>query len=485
MPSHAIFARCPVAAGKLLIGDEWVDGAKSAQVLDKYTGATFATIAVADEAQTTAAVASARSAFEGTAIEPYERYRILMRAADIVEAGREAFVSTIVSETGFTVSDASGDFDRSLQTLRTSAEEAKRVTGEVVPLHGAPGQSNRLAFTIRVPVGVVCAITPFNSPLNTVCHKVAPAIAAGNTVVLKPATYTPMTSVLLCGVLLDAGLPPGWLNMVTGGGRDVGRWLLENQDVDYYTFTGSTGVGRVIQQHAGLRRTQLELGNISGTIVCADADLDYAIPRCVNSSFRKAGQVCTSVQRLFVERKILEHFTGCLADAASKLKVGDPKLPETNVGPMIDLAEAERAETWVREASSQGAELALGGEREGPLLWPSILTNVGVEMKVMCQEIFAPVISIAPFEDLEDAIDKVNGTPFGLAAGIFTSDLNAGLQAARHVRVGSFHINDTSSSRVDLMPYGGVKDSGFGREGPKYAIHDMTEERLITITPTR
>jgi succinate-semialdehyde dehydrogenase/glutarate-semialdehyde dehydrogenase len=395
---------------------------------------------------------------------------------------RAELLATIVAESGFTISDAGGEVDRCIQTLLLSGEEAKRVHGEMVPIDGASGQSHRLAFTLRVPRGVVAAITPFNSPLNTVAHKVAPALAAGNTVVLKPASVTPLSAGILCDILLGAGLPKGHLNLVHGGGAGVGRWLTEEPDIAFYTFTGSTEVGRRIQEAIGLRRSSLELGSISSTIVCEDADLEWALPRCVNASFRKAGQVCTSVQRLYVQRTVAERFTGMLLDRTRAAKVGDPYDPATLVGPMIDEREAARAEEWVRAAVAGGAELATGGGRSGALLDPVILRRVRPDMRVMCEEIFAPVISIVEFDSFEETLDQVNATPYGLAAGVFTRDIDRALRASRRLHVGSVHINETSSSRVDLMPYGGVKDSGFGREGPKYAIEEMTEERLVTIS---
>jgi succinate-semialdehyde dehydrogenase/glutarate-semialdehyde dehydrogenase len=329
---------------------------------------------------------------------------------------------------------------------------------------------------------VVCAITPFNSPLNTVTHKVAPALAAGNAVVLKPASYTPMTAVVLCAILIEAGLPPGYINLVCGSGGDVGNWLLEEQDIRFYTFTGSTDVGKIIQRAAGLRRTQLELGAISATIVCEDADLERAVPKCVSASFRKAGQVCTSVQRLYVHEPILDRFIEDLVTQTEAAGVGDPRAPDTLVGPMIDIREAERAESWVNEAVEQGATIVTGGKREGALFYPTIIKDARAEMRVMCREIFAPVITVVPFRSLDEAIGHVNATPYGLAAGLFTTNINTAMQAAKRLEVGTVHVNETSSNRVDLMPYGGTKESGFGREGPKYAIQEMTEERLVTIS---
>lgn len=470
--------------GKLLIAGEWIEAAATEPVLDKFSGAEVARLGVADEAQTAAAVRAARAAFAAGPLHPYRRYEILTEAAGLLKARKDEIVEALLAETGFTLSDAQNDFGRAMQTIAQSAEEAKRIVGEMIPIQGAPGQhQDRLAFTIRMPVGVVCAITPFNSPLNTVMHKVAPAIAAGNTVVLKPATYTPMCAVILCEALQAAGLPAGHLNLVNGGGDTVGRWLLENPDVDYYTFTGSTRVGKIIQQAAGLRRTQLELGNISSTIICDDAALETAAAKCVAAGFRKAGQVCTSVQRILVHEAILDRFSELLVAKTRALKVGDPHKPDTDIGPLIAEKEAVRAERWVQEAAEAGAEIVTGGTREGPVLQPTILRNVDSRMRVVCEEIFAPVLSLCPVGSVDEAIDIANDTPFGLAGGIFTNDVTRALSAIRRMRMGNVHVNDTSSSRVDLSPYGGLKESGFGREGPRFAIHDMTEERFITINP--
>jgi succinate-semialdehyde dehydrogenase/glutarate-semialdehyde dehydrogenase len=469
-------------AGRLLINGAWVDGDGAFIVCHKVTGADLAEAARASRDHVRAAVAAAQRSFERHVLTPYDRYEILRRAAEGLAQRREEMLATIVAETGFTVSDANGEVDRGYQTLLLSAEEAKRVHGEMVPLDGAPGQANRLGFTIRVPRGVVAAITPFNSPLNTVAHKIAPALAAGNTVVLKPASATPLSASLLCELLLDAGLPPAHLNLVQGGGREVGQWLTSDPDVAFYTFTGSTEVGRDIQQAIGLRRASLELGSISSTIVCDDADLGRAVPRCVNASFRKAGQVCTSVQRLYVHRSITNMLVDRLVARVRAAKVGDPYDAATLVGPMIDEREAERAQAWICEATAAGAELAHGGRRDGAVLEPTIIVDAQPDMRVMCQEIFAPVIAIVPFDSFDDALTQVNATPYGLAAGVFTQDIDRAMQASRRLRVGAVHINETSSSRVDLMPYGGVKDSGFGREGPRYAIEEMTEERLVTIS---
>ncbi len=471
------------ATGKLWIAGKWQNGAEELPVADKFTGGEIATVANPTSLQVEQAVAAARRAFAADELEPFDRHDILLFVRDFLQRHQDVVLDAMISETGFTRKDAEGDFNRSLQTLRLSAEEATRIHGEVIPIDGARGQRGRLAYTVREPVGVVCAITPFNSPLNTVCHKVAPAFAAGNATVLKPSLHTPISSEFLCKAFEAAGLPGGMLNLLHGTGEDVGMQLLENRGIDYYTFTGSTTVGETVQRQAGLRRTQLELGNISATIVCADANIENAARKCAGAAFRKAGQVCTSVQLIYVERSIVDKFKSALAENASQLKIGDPRHPATDIGPMISAEAADRALAWVSEAADQGAEIVAGGARSGNCLEPTILSNVDVSMRAVCEEIFAPVVSIVPFDEFDRVIDLVNSTPFGLASGIFTTNIDKGMSASRRVKVGTFHINDTSSNRVDLMPYGGVKDSGFGKEGPKYAIHDMTDEKLVTIVP--
>lgn len=466
----------------LLIEGQWRQSATRQPVYDKFTGEQIGDVSIALIEDVERAVTGADRAYLAGAPPPYARAEILKRAADLVEKNHAVFRDTMVAETGFTRSDVDNEIGRCKQTLRISAEEATRLVGEMVPLAGAPGQQNRIGFTLRVPIGVVVAITPFNSPLNTVTHKVAPAIAAGNSVVLKPAAYTPLTASLLCQVMIEAGLPPEFLSLIHGPGSTVGAALAADERVKFIAFTGSTAVGRALQAIAGLRRTQMELGSIACTIICADADMGRAMPRVLGASFRKAGQVCTSIQRLYVAASRVAEVSEALVGLLAKSDVGDPRRDSTLVGPMIDEREAVRAQSWCEEAVAAGAKRMAGGKRERGLLWPTILGEAPHATRAFSEEIFAPVLVIEPFENLEDAIRDINATPYGLATGIFTQSIDAAFQAARALRVGSVHINETSSSRVDLMPYGGVKESGFGHEGPKYAMREMTEERLITIS---
>jgi len=470
------------ATGNLING-VWVDGGPRFAVTDKFSGVDVALVSQATREQVAEAVRIAAQAVQAGAPPAHARGQIMHRAAHLLNVHRQRFVDIMVAEAGFTIVDASGEVDRACITLALSAEEGVRLTGDMVPFAASPGAHARLGFTQRFPVGVVCAITPFNSPFNTVLHKVAPAFAAGNAVVLKPSAITPLTSALLGEILLEAGMPAPFLSVLQGDGETVGNWLLEEQEIAFYTFTGSTRVGRIIQQAAGLRRTQMELGSIASTIVCADADLDRAVPRIANAGLRKAGQVCTSVQRLYVERSIADELTARLVEFAHTLKAGDPRDPDTRVGPLISEAAAIRAEQWLREAVDSGARLLCGGKRNRSVITPAILTDVPETGRVWCQEAFAPLLSIRPFDDFDAMLASANDTPYGLSAGIFTQNLDRAMKAARTLRFGTVQINESSSARSDVMPFGGVKDSGFGKEGPAYAIREMTEERLVIINP--
>lgn len=467
---------------RLLIGGEWIASADTAEVLDKYKLTPCLRLHRAAHEHVRDAVARGHAAFEQSTLTAFERGAVLERAAAILDRRTDDFVRTMQREAGFTGADALGEVRRTVQTLRLSAEEARRLAGDVIPVEGVPQQAGRFGFTMRVPLGVVCAITPFNAPLNTVTHKVAPALAAGNAVVLKPSPHTPMTANLLAEVLLEAGLPPGLL-AVLHGGIDVAQWLLDEPLVRFYAFTGSTEAGRSIQARAGLRRTQMELGSIAFTVLAADADLERALPKIVGAGYRKAGQVCTSVQVLLVHESLRAQVEERLTALVRALPYGDPTLPDTVVGPVISEASARRIEQWIDDAVRQGARKLAGGARQGAVVPPTLLADVGSHMAVSCQEIFGPVVCIEPFAQIEDAIARINGTPFGLATGIFTNRLNDAFGLARRLQVGGVHINETSSSRVDVMPYGGSKDSGFGREGPHYTVLEMTEERMVTIAP--
>jgi len=466
---------------KLLIAGQWVAGDHSEVLVDCYSGEPYGEMAVASARQVDEAVAAAAQTAKTIKLTPHERYQILMRSAELLQERSAKLLENMIAETGFPKVDGENEIRRCIQTLQLSAEESRRLVGEIIPLEATPGLTNRMGFTVLVPRGVVCAITPYNSPLNVVAHKIAPALAGGNVVILKPSELAPLSAVALCEILIDAGLPPKCISLLHGPGASIGRALLDDSRINFYTFTGSTRVGREIQQAAGLRGTQLELGSIASTIVLEDANQPLAIKKVVAAGFRKAGQVCTSVQRVLIQRSIYEDFVTQLVAATRQVPYGDPRLPDTVVGPMITMQQAERAERWVDEAVNRGARVLVGGTRNRSVFAPTVLVDVPNDARVVCEEVFAPIIIAIPFDTLEEAYERANDTPYGLAAGIFTSDLSIAMKAGLNLQFGGVHINETSSSRVDVMPFGGVKDSGFGREGPKYAIREMMEERLVTI----
>ncbi|KAA0969072.1 aldehyde dehydrogenase family protein [Aureimonas fodinaquatilis] len=465
----------------LHIGGQSVKTAKLADVTNKFTGEVFARICVGTADNVRDAVDVARDTQRIHPLTPTQIQAIFVRAADLIRARRQTIARTMALESGMTIKDALGEIERAIHTLVLSGEEAKRISGHVVPIQSTPGMENRMAFTIRVPVGVVGAITPFNAPFNNVCHKIAPAIAAGNAIVLKPAPATPLSALAFVEILEEAGLPAGFANIVTGD-ADVGAALLADQRIGFYSFTGSEKVGAIVKRDSGFRRVALELGNNSACIVCADADLELAAPLIVRGGYRKAGQVCVSVQRVYVHRSVAARLGDMLASHIAKLKVGDPLDPETDVGPLITAEKCVELLAWIDEAVSAGARIAAGGRRlDGNIIEPTLLVDASQSMSVVCKEVFGPVISLVPFGEIDEAIDAVNDSPYGLQSGIFTTNIDVAFKAARRLNVGGVNINETSNTRGDIMPYGGVKHSGFGREGPYYAIREMTDERLVMI----
>ncbi|MCP3026834.1 aldehyde dehydrogenase family protein [Halobacillus sp. A5] len=466
---------------QLYINGEWTRTDEQLDVLNKYTQETYGRVAKAAEKDVEAAVSAAEQAYQSNKMTPYERYEVLKRVSELLVENQEELAETITKEAGKPLKQARNEVERAAQTFEISAEEAKRIHGEGVPVDAAPGSENRMAFTIRVPVGVVGAISPFNFPLNLVAHKVGPAIAAGNSVVLKPASKTPISSIKLASIFHEAGLPKGFLNVVVGSGSTVGNQMMKDSRINLYTFTGSAEVGLKLKQNTGINKLILELGNNSPVIIDKEADITKAAQNTAAKSFAFAGQVCISVQRIYVHEEIKEAFQDEFLKAIKQLKIGDPNDPETDVGPMIGEDEAKRAEEWIEEAKREGATILEGGTRDGALVHPTVITEVNPGMKVVCEEVFAPVVTLIPFSDIKACIKEVNASPYGLQGGIFTRNLDTAFYAARNVEVGGFMINDASQYRVDLMPYGGVKDSGWGKEGPKYSIEEMTEERLIVM----
>lgn len=469
---------------RLYIGGQWVEDTTTLDVIDKYTGETIGVVPVASRETVDRAIAAAHAAFPGYARMPaHRRFRILEKASQLLARHQDEIAATICREAGKAWKYSVGEVSRAVETFQFSAEEAKRVHGETVPMDASTAGEGRMGFYLRCPVGVVSAITPFNFPLNLVAHKVGPALAAGCAVVLKPASTTPLTAIRLAEILEEAGIPPGVFNVVVGSGGTVGEWLTTDPRVAKISFTGSPPVGEAIIRKAGLKKVTMELGNNSGTIIEPDADLGAAIPRCVVSAFANSGQVCISLQRLYVHRSIAAEFTSRFVEATAKLKVGNPLDKDCDVGPMIDEAEAKRAESWIREAVAEGAKVLIGGKREGRVLQPTVLANARPEMKVMCQEAFAPLVSLYEYDTFEDAVRMVEDSPYGLQAGVYTNDLRKAFHAVDRINAGGVMINDTSIFRVDHMPYGGNKMSGLGREGVRFAVEEMTTIKMVMIKP--
>jgi glyceraldehyde-3-phosphate dehydrogenase (NADP+) len=423
------------------------------------------------------------------AIAGFERMRRLSslersRALHHVEQGlrtrREEIARIITRESGKPIKDALAEVDRAILTFKLGAEEAERITGQTIPLDLNPVSKGRVGITRRFPIGPVAAISPFNFPLNLAAHKISPAIAAGCSIVLKPPSRDPLTMLAVAEIIDEAGLPEGAVSILPMD-RTVGDRLVEDDRFKLLTFTGSPGVGWRMKERAGHKKVVLELGGNAGAIVDAGADLDWAVQRCLVGAFSYAGQVCISVQRLFVHRDVWEPFMGRFVEGARAIPVGDPMDPETRLGPMVDLEAAQRIGRWVDEAVAAGAKLLAGGTGDGQAFPATVLTDVPRDAAVCTQEAFAPVVVVAPFDDFEAVLGEVNDSRFGLQAGVFTNDLRHAWQAFEQLEVGGVILNDVPTYRIDNMPYGGVKDSGLGREGLRYAIEDMTEVRILVL----
>ncbi|MFP7335106.1 aldehyde dehydrogenase family protein [Shouchella clausii] len=468
--------------GNIIGGTELFEGDKI-PIYNKYTNEQIGAVYKADQNVVKNAVTNAVDTFKKIKLSPADRSEILLKTAKLLEMNREVLVHTLVQEVGRTVTDCNTEVDRAINTFTISSEEAKRISGHGVPIEGQKGHENRLSFTVRTPVGVVGAITPFNMPLNLSAHKVGPAVAAGNTVILKPSEVAPITVLKLVKLMKEAGLPDGYLNVVNGFGNETGQYLIEDDRVNMFTFTGSARVGRHIKNSTGIKKVSLELGNNSPTIIHKDAAQigDIAKLAAQRGFVTANGQACIAVQRLYVHRDIYDEFLSEFVQAAKDLKVGNPADTQTDIGVMISEKEAVRVEKWVEEAVANGAKLECGGKREGTAYYPTVLTNVNADMKVVCEEVFGPVVSVIPYESIDEALQKANDSDYGLQAGIFTTDFNFAMRAVRELDFGGVIINDVSTFRTDAMPYGGIKNSGLGKEGPKYTIEEMTNEKVVVM----
>ena len=470
-----------MAARSFLIGNRWTSTATTVPVRNPFTGATLAEVCQAGKGEAEEAVLAAVSAFPAMRRLPaHARAGALAKIVTALTARREDFARTMTAESGKPITDARREVTRAIQTFTVASEEAKRIPGEVIPMDLTPGAEAYLGMARRFPIGPVLGITPFNFPLNLVAHKVAPALACGNPIVLKPAPQTPLTALMLGEVVLEAGLPPGAFSVVPCENA-VAEQMVTDPRYKLLSFTGSAAVGWMLKAKAGKKRVVLELGGNAGVIVEPDADLDVAVQRCATGGFTYAGQTCISVQRIFVHDAIHDRFVKGLLERVALLKTGDPAADDTVVGPLIDEAAARRVEEWVAEAVAQGARLLAGGKRSGALVQPTVLAEVSRDMKVSCREIFGPVVTVSRYKRFEDALTLLNESDFGLQAGVFTQDVNRVFRAYRELEVGTVLANEIPTFRADHMPYGGVKDSGLGREGVRYAIEDMTELKLLVL----
>ncbi len=464
----------------LWLDGRWHETDRWIEVRSPYDGSPLGLVSAGNAEVVQQAVEAAQRAMAHP-LPAYQRAEILARAAHLLEQRREHFARTIALEAGKPIKTARIEVARAVSTLTFASIEARTLAGDVVPMWGAPAGAGKFAFTVREPIGVVGAITPFNFPLNLVCHKVAPAIAAGCAVVLKPASATPITALNLAEVLMEADLPRGWLNVIPGSGSEVGNALVEHPDIALISFTGSAEVGWGIQARAPHKKVLLELGNSSPLIVFEDADLEAAAQAVATHGFSHAGQSCISVQRVLVHEPVAETFERMVAEKVAQLVVGNPLDEKTHVGPLITTADRDRVKAWIDEAVSAGARLLVGGEVEGTLLQPTVLADVTPEMKVFCREVFGPVVGITRFKSLDEAVDLANATEYGLQAGVFTASIHTAFQMAKRLHFGGVLINEAPTYRTDQMPYGGVKASGNTREGPHYAVREMTVEKLVIL----
>ena len=465
---------------KMFLAGEWVDRPRMQEVGNPYDDSVIDSVPKAGAEDVDRALAFAeRGAAVMARMTAHERWRVLTRAAALMAEQVDELGTLISSEEGKVLAEGKGEVRRAVETLTASAEEAKRVHGETVPLDADPAGAGKLAFTLRVPCGVVVAIGPFNFPLNLLCHKVGPAIAGGNAVIIKPASDTPLSGLKLTEILLEAGVPPEGVQCLTGAGSEIGDPLVSDPRVRKITFTGSREVGENICRIAGIKKVTMELGSNCPVIVMPDADLDKVAAAVAATGYANSGQVCISTQRVLADRRVYADFLGVLAPKVEALATGSQLDTATQVGPMIKESEAVRVEEWVNEAVGEGARLLAGGSRNGAVYAPTVVADVSSEMRISRDELFGPAVGVTPFESIDEAIALANDTVYGLSAGIFTENIGWAMRFAREVESGNLHVNWGPQWRADVMPYGGLKESGFGKEGPKYAIEEMTELKTV------
>jgi acyl-CoA reductase-like NAD-dependent aldehyde dehydrogenase len=477
-----IVSEAKMIKAKFYIGGHFLDGEKKKTVYDKHSGAETGKYPAADDEYVSLAIAAGSEALGALETLPsHKRGDILDSISHSLREMETRFAETIALEAGKPIKQALVEVRRAQQTFKFAAACARDIEGATIPLDASIGSESKYGFFIRVPAGLVAAISPFNFPLNLVAHKVAPAIAAGCPVILKPASYTPLTSYLLAEIIDKTDLPPGGFNLLFGSGSDVGMALVGSGNIRAVTFTGSPEVGLAISQKAGVKRLILELGSNSAAIVDKTADIDYAVPRLAMGAFAYAGQICISVQRIYVAKEVFNDFIKAFIPQVEKLVSGNPLDEKTDIGPLISEFDAKRVESWVKEATDGGAKILKGGNRQGLFYEPTVLTQTSPDMKVINREIFGPVVCVESFNNIDDAIAMTNNSMYGLQAGIFTKNIDSVNEAIHGLKVGGVIINDVPTYRADNMPYGGVKMSGLGREGLKYAIEELTDMRMIVI----
>ncbi len=465
---------------KLLIDGEWVETGNWLDVASPYDGSVVARVARAGAGETRAALDAAARAMESP-LPAHKRAEILVRVAGGLGRRADEAARQISAEAGKPLKAARVEVARAMSTYTMAAVEARKLSGEMVPMDASQAGEGKLAFTMRLPIGVVGAISPFNFPLNLVAHKIAPALAAGCAVVLKPASQTPLSALLLAELEHEAGLPPGWLNVLVGPSSEIGDVIVEDERVKLISFTGSSAVGWGIRERAPRKRVGLELGNATPVIVEADADVEDAATRCAANAFSFAGQSCISVQRIYVHREVYDDFKQRFVPKVESLRVGDPADEDTDVGPLISRDERDRVLSWVEQARAGGAAILTGGTLDGELLRPTVVERPAPDAHLACDEAFGPVCTLQPYDTLDEAVAAANATRYGLQAGIFTASLGSALKASTALEFGGVTVNEAPTFRADQMPYGGVKDSGNTREGPAWAVREMTEERLVVI----
>jgi acyl-CoA reductase-like NAD-dependent aldehyde dehydrogenase len=465
---------------KLLIAGEWVETGEWQEVRSPYSGEVVGRVPKAGADEARRAIDAAEAAMQNP-LPAHKRAEILVRVAAALGRRHDEVARLISDEAGKPMKTARIEASRAMSTYTFSAVEARKLAGEMVPMDASQAGEGKLAFTLRRPIGVVGAISPFNFPLNLVAHKIAPALAAGCAVVLKPAGQTPLSALLLAELETEAGLPPGWLNVLVGPASEIGDVLVEDERVRAITFTGSSEVGWGLRERAARKRVNLELGNATPLIVEADADVEAAAAATAQHGFSFAGQSCISIQRVYVQRSAYDDYLERLLPKVEQLVLGDPADEETDVGPVIDEGARERILEWIDEARSGGAEILTGGELEGELIRPTVIANAGSDLKVSCEEVFGPVVTVNPYDALDEAIELANGTRYGLQGGIFTSNVQSAFRAAQELEFGGVTVNEAPTFRADQMPYGGVKDSGNTREGPAYAVRELTEQRVVVL----